>query len=123
MQARKFLFTFLVLISLLALNACEYETIVPDTPDPGKQVSYATDIQPIFTAKCAGCHGRGLTPPDLSAGTSYNSLMNGGYVTPQNPSSSIIYVVMASGGSMSQYSNASQAALVLQWIQQGALNN
>lgn len=123
MQKRKIVYLFLFLFGIMFLASCEYETIKPETTPVPTVISYSTDIQPIWNKTCTGCHGQGLTAPDLSAGASYNSLINGGLVDTQNPQASIIYTVMASGGSMSAYTNASDANLVLEWIKQGAKNN
>jgi hypothetical protein len=44
---------------------------------PGASVSFANDIQPIFDARCVGCHG-GLFPSaglDLTAGSSRANLV------------------------------------------------
>src|SRR5207248_2009934 len=58
-----------------------------DTPVPASfgftsaapVLSLDRDIQPIFDANCLGCHGRFFPSAgmDLSAGHSYNSLVNG----------------------------------------------
>jgi hypothetical protein len=125
MQYRRFAFISLVLMGLITLWSCEYEKVYPEPlPPVTDTIHYSTDIQPIWNGSCnsAGCHG-GATAPNLSEGTSYTALMNGGYVNTASPSSSKIYTEMASGGGMSQYSNTSDANLVLGWIQQGAKNN
>lgn len=36
--------------------------------------SFATDVQPIFTSVCAGCHSAGGFSPRLDAGNSYNAI-------------------------------------------------
>ena len=123
MQYKRFAGFTVILLALVALWSCEYEKIVPEVPPVNDSVSYAADIQPIWNSGCTGCHGVGLTAPDLTAANSYNSLVNGGYINVADPASSGIYTCMISGGSMSQYTNAAEAALVLQWIQQGAKNN
>lgn len=112
-----------VLFGLFFLFSCEYEKILPELPDPSVKVSYAADIQPIWDNSCNGCHGAGLTPPDLSAANSYQILMTEGWVDTVNPNQSPIYLSIAPGGSMSQFTNTAKANLVLSWIQQGAFNN
>jgi mono/diheme cytochrome c family protein len=113
----------ILIAGIIALVSCEYEKITYDTPDPNVPVSYATDIQAIWEKGCVGCHAPGKTAPDLTAANSYDALINGGFVDTVTPNLSIIYTCMSSGGSMAPYSNASDAGLVLVWIQQGALNN
>jgi hypothetical protein len=102
-------------------------------------VSFATDIQPIFTTSCVGCHG----PPqptgdtDLTAGASYGSLVNvvsSGYapavrVIPGDTTHSVLYhkvfgtgqygPAMPLGGTISQ----SDRTKIRTWIIEGARNN
>jgi hypothetical protein len=51
---------------------------VPDDPlgPPPPTVFFATDIQPIFTLNCTGCHGLdGFAGLDLREGVSYGNLV------------------------------------------------
>ena len=122
MQYRKYAFITVILLSLITLWSCEYEKILPEPlPPVTDTVHYSTDIQGIWNKDCNGCHGAGMTAPDLSAANSYNALMNGGFVNTADPASSKIYTEMTGG--MAQYTNTSDANLVLVWIQQGAKNN
>jgi mono/diheme cytochrome c family protein len=123
MHIRKNIHVIVLIVGLVALLSCEYEKIVPEMPDPNDPVSYSGQIQPIWNKSCIGCHGAGATPPDLSEANSYSALTTGGYVNLNQPDQSSIYLSMKSGGSMSQYSNSSEAGLVLNWITQGAKNN
>jgi hypothetical protein len=124
MQYRKFAFITVVLLALVTLWSCEYEKIEPpDLPPSTDTIHYSAQIQPIWNGGCTGCHGVGMTAPDLTATNSYNALMSGNFVNTASPSTSKIYTEMASGGGMSQYTNTSEANLVLVWIQQGAKNN
>jgi hypothetical protein len=123
MQYKKYAFIIVVLMGLITLWSCEYEKISPEPlPPVTDTIHYSTDIQPIWNGSCnsAGCHG-GTTGPNLSESTSYNELMNGDFVNTSDPVSSKIYTEMVGG--MSSWTNASQANLVLVWIQQGAKNN
>jgi hypothetical protein len=121
MQYRKYAFMVAVLMSLVTLWSCEYEKIQPDLPPVNQEISYSADIQPIWNKSCTGCHGSGMTAPDLTEGNSYNDLMNGGFVVTSDPDDSKIYTEMIGG--MSSYTNTSDANLVYVWIQQGAKNN
>jgi hypothetical protein len=50
----------------------------PPAPPPDEEVSFLTDIQPIFDANCIRCHS-GATAPlglDLSEGVSFGNLVN-----------------------------------------------
>lgn len=107
------------------MQSCEYEwietepVVVPDT------VSFTTDILPIFDRGCDAsvCHGKGGTPPDLTAENAYASLFAENQIDLAAPENSILYVKMAPGGSMNKYTELGEPELVLKWIQLGAPNN
>ncbi len=116
--------------STLFLASCQYkytvEPIIPP-PDPTDTIYFAADILPIWNNGnlCTSCHKTGATAPDLTAGNAYSALTSSGLIDLDAPESSIIYAYplkASSTHSWKKYSD-SQAALLLQWIQQGALNN
>lgn len=91
-------------------------------------VSYTANIVPVFEKSCSlsGCHNAGGVAPDLSSANAYNALSNGGYIDVATPRNSKIYgfvsgrltpVMPVSGA------DPEIAAIILAWIQQGALNN
>ena len=106
------------------LCSCEYEWIQPEKKPIPETVSFSSDIMPIFNNGCNTnvCHGPGSTPPDLSEGNAYNSLIDGAYVDTETPEASILYTAMKSG-SMVPYTDPGDEEIVLAWIQQGALDN
>ena len=112
---------------LFLVSSCEYDWIeptkIPEVPTPDT-VSYSLNIQPIWDASCSmsGCHSNNGWDPVLTTDKSYNELISNGFVNVAVPTESEIYKVMRTG-SMSQYSNTANNALVLKWIQQGAKNN
>jgi hypothetical protein len=110
----------LFLVLAILLSSCEKVKITTEIIDPGTVWSFSADIQPIFTSNCISCHG-GARSPDLRAGKSYASLTNGGFVTTP-AGSSILYSTM-SGSGHSARSTDTEKQKVLNWIQQGALNN
>ncbi len=125
---RKIQLIFSILIVALAFGACEYTFIVPeeipviDVDDPNaRQVSFAQEIQPIFTNDCVACHN-GLTSPNLSEGNSFAAIA--GYINSTDPELSEIVTKPSptASGTHKKYT-AAQAALVLGWIKQGAKNN
>jgi hypothetical protein len=85
-------------------------------------MSYAKDIQPIFTNICISCHN-GSRKPDLRTGNSYLSLKNMGDIIPNDtvPSKSKLYTKLAGGH------NATITPLEIEkirsWVAQGTLNN
>jgi mono/diheme cytochrome c family protein len=120
---------FLMMILLVAVLAgCRYNWILPEedeNPNPGGEpVSYSTQIQPIFTAKCISCHNTGGEAPDLSAGKSYNQVVPA-HVNLTSPDQSDIYVYPSPTSSVHSWKkySSNEAKLVLTWIEEGAKNN
>jgi hypothetical protein len=119
-----------ILILILALSGCYYDEIVeefvPDIPDD-VVVSYELDVQPIFTASCASCHPT-IADPDLTAGSSYSSIINGGYIVPEDPDASILYQTLITTNAQelmppSAALPASDIKIIETWIKQGAEDN
>lgn len=118
-----------VLILLLSLSSCYYdeEVVIPEVePDPDVVVSFANEIQPIFTRECAFCHPV-AAPPDLTEGNSYEDIINVDIV-PFDLDASVLYQtlittdpneLMPPGGALSN----EDINLVKSWIEQGALDN
>lgn len=118
------------LVSIVGfMTSCEKDYFVPAPPtDPNDSIpidsiSYSMDMQPYFDAQCTKCHNGGGIPLDLSPGVSYDAIINGGYVNTSSPASSNLYVKIAPGGSMEQYSTSAETSMTLQWIDEGAVNN
>ena len=120
---------YLILIFLtLFFAGCKYSFIVPEEVpeiDTTKPTSFATQIIPIFTSgdKCTACHN-GSQAPNLLAASAYSQLMTK-YVDTVKPENSLIYTFpnpTSSGHGWKKYS-ATEAALILQWIKEGAKNN
>lgn len=118
-----------VITLLLSLSSCYYdeivEEVIPDIPEE-EVVSFAIDIQPIFTTSCASCHPT-IAPPDLTAGNSYSSIINS-YVIPNDIDASILYqtLITTNSGELMPPAGAlpaSQINLVKTWIERGALDN
>ena len=116
---------------VLFLAGCEYTFVQhpdadqeePQISDPDNPISFATQIVPIFTSRCLDCHDTGGQAPDLTSANAYSSIAS--LVDTDNPASSLLYSYVeptSSDHDWRQYT-ASQAALVLLWIQEGALNN
>jgi len=112
------IFLILILVSLF-LGSCKYDYILPEVVAPVNDVKFSTQIAPIFSEKCLGCHQ--TQTPVLKADVAYSNLVPN-YVNLADPASSKIYTVPSSGTHYAKVS-ASQAALILQWITEGAENN
>jgi len=124
----KLLFTGIVLACfMLVVASCQYKFIVEPVvppPDPEDTISFSQQIVPVFDEQgCTGCHNTGGQQPDLTPDNAYNSITNMGLVNTGDPvASKIYYYPLPDGSHFAKYTSA-QAALVLQWIEQGALDN
>jgi hypothetical protein len=100
------------------LGSCEKVVYPPvEIPD---SVSYKTDIQPIWDAKCLNCHG-GKYSPDLREEVSYGELIDGGYINTENPGESKL-IKKFEGTHKGRVTEAEKASILV-WIEQGAKNN
>jgi len=112
------------LILLTTLNTSCYYNKTPLPPAPTGDISYSADIQPIFNDNCVACHQSGTgVPLDLEESVSHSNLINGNYVNVDEPELSVLYVKIIPGGSMYQFATDNNRAVILKWIEQGALNN
>jgi hypothetical protein len=116
------IFLILVLFCLF-LNSCKYDFVlpveVPEVNPGGYPVSFSTQIQPILTDKCILCHS--TQAPMMGSGVAYTQLVPK-YVNTASPASSKFYTIPTSGTHGATVS-ATQGALILQWITEGAKNN
>ena len=121
----KKIFTLLIIIGAgLILESCYYEKY-PVVEPTTKDVSFATDIQPIFNANCISCHAGSLNP-DLREGNSYNAITGSGLVVAKDLDGSELYQRLLGNGNVMPPSGALSATkvdLFRQWILQGAKNN
>ena len=123
---------FIVVAQLIftVYSCTKTTTVIEDTSTAiTTPVSFSKDIQPILTKSCAisGCHS-GSVAPNLSAATSYTTLINGNFTNTTTPASSEVYLWLTGKravtmplGSANNPSNIN--ALMLAWIKQGAKNN
>lgn len=126
---RSQIFILLFIITVI-VSSCTYDFIkIVEAPpiDPGTEVSFATQILPIFNnnSACTACHKPGSQSPDYTAANAYNSIISNGVVSTVTPESSLLYTVPAptTSGHLWKKYTSNQAQLVLLWIQQGAKNN
>ena len=119
----------IILIVIIAgfTTSCNYDQIEPKKGDfeiPDEPISFSTQIQPIFTAKCVSCH-----PPtanlDLQDGTAFGQITQTKYMDLANPDQSLIYTYPNPSSGTHSYKKYSdqEAFLLLTWIQEGAENN
>jgi len=113
----------LIILATFIFAACEYSVIEVAPPElPDEEISFQTHILPIFENKCASCHIS--RAPILSSDNAYNSLVSGNFINLESPEESPIYTkVLAGHPGGNQTTTATENALILKWIQEGAKNN
>ena len=109
-----------LLLSRIILVSCTKEKVavpvVTNAPDPNcpDTIKFSTTITDMMTNNCAGCHGNGGTPPDLTA---YASVRD---------NASAILASMGPNGTMPKNMTKLEDTTVQKfscWISQGKLNN
>jgi hypothetical protein len=126
---KKRIILFVLILYSISQNGCIYDFVAPEEDtnpvDTSVVISFATQIQPAFTASCILCHKTGSTAPDLTAGNTYASINTSNYINASSPAQSLIYRRSSTSGGFSGHVTlpSAQAALLLGWIQQGAKNN
>jgi len=111
------------LMVILFAIGCEYDKREPlDLSTIPAVVSFSTHVEPTFQANCTQCHN-GNQPPDLTPENAYFDLTNGNFINIDNPKGSVLYEEIIGNGGMAEHSNDRQRAIILKWIQQGALDN
>jgi hypothetical protein len=117
---RQLLAALIVIAVIGGLSSCEKYTYIPEVIDPTDSVYFQAEIQPIFTANCASCHGA-IKAPDLRDGYSYEALTEGGYVELPGETSGL-YTKMTDGDHIPKSSDVEKQKVLI-WINQGAHNN
>jgi hypothetical protein len=120
----------LVIVAGFMTASCKYDWIIPeevpeiDPNDPNQEISFSGEILPIFNSgnNCTACHN-GSQAPDLREESAYSSLNSTRYINKTSPEESRIYAIPHPDGGHYKTYTATEAALVLAWIQQGAKNN
>lgn len=104
---------------VIGLYSCEQYEILPE--EIVEEVTF-TDVQAIFNKSCVGCHDGVTATPVLEEGVAYNNLINGSYINTEVPEESLLYTKIKSSDH-SLYSSSSDRSSILNWIENGALNN
>lgn len=112
------------LLLVAGFTACEYDWVEPEVIVVPDVVSFKGDVIPVFNKSCnmSGCHAQGSTSPDLSSDNAWGDLMAKGMINTETPAQSELYISVTTG-SMKKFSNDANNAIILKWIEQGALNN
>jgi len=113
---------------ILLIGACKYDDILPPEPDPGITISFTADVVPIFNGSCnvSSCHNGSGPSPDLRASVAYDNLWGAELLDTIEPVNSELYLWMTGTKGLAmppQGVQPADAAIILQWIDQGAKNN
>lgn len=115
----------ILFLLLFNIYSCQYEYVEIELPDENIPVSFSTDILPILAKhSCAVCHNGSSSKMDLSAASAYNTIVPN-LINTDNPEQSKFYQFPSpgySGHSHKKYT-PEEAAIVLLWINQRAINN
>ena len=115
----------IMLFSVMEMISCTH-------PEQTPPVSFSRDIIPILTASCTintSCHlGANSTnlQTNFDSDSAYYTITHKGLVSVSDPSSSLLYAEVEEGQMPLPPTAplpASQQALILEWIKQGAQNN
>ena len=102
------------------------ETPINESVSAG--VSFAADIKPIFDARCIKCHGVERTKEVLDMQTYENIFAgsrNGSVVEPGNANDSLLVQLIVEGEMPNRGDPVTpgELQLIIDWVNQGALNN
>ena len=114
---------------MILIDSCQYKDIVEPVipPNPLDTVYFSHDILPIFNdgSNCVSCHNAAGTRPDLTLEVAFAEITNMGLIDTNNPTESLIYSFPnpdTDTHTWKKYTDV-QATTILQWIEQGALDN
>lgn len=119
----------IIILSIIGMlgYSCTYDTLPTPEVEVPDTVSHQMDLMPIYNANCnsSGCHAPGGPPPDLTepAENAWSNIVFFGYVDTADAEGSLLYQKIAPGGSMERFASDEDRALILAWIEQGALFN
>ncbi len=104
------------------------DAIATATRSTPAAVSFMNDIQPILNARCIKCHGVEQTKEGLDLRT-YESIFagsrNGSVIEPTNAADSLLVQLIVEGEMPNRGDPVTSAELqlIIDWVNQGALNN
>lgn len=124
------------LVLALAAGSCKHDPLIDPTQhtvsddcDPDT-VYFVNDVLPLIISNCtdeSGCHNE--DGEEVEALTSYEEIMNSGYVNPFDPNESEMIEKITDDGDdrmpppPDTQLSAPQIDLLITWIDQGAMNN
>ncbi|MFC2089659.1 hypothetical protein ACFLT1_02695 [Bacteroidota bacterium] len=109
---------FLAFLSMIFITYSGCEKYVIEVGEVG-DVSFSTDIEPIFVTNCSSCHpsAAGL---DFTEGQVYSSVTSNSLVDLASPEESSVYTKINSGHGNLTTTDKNK---ILAWIEKGALDD
>jgi|LakMenEpi03Aug12_release.lakeMendotaPanAssembly.Ray.scaffolds.fasta_scaffold1412688_2 hypothetical protein len=121
MKANFFLSIF-SLVLVLSFQSCKHDPVT----QPGPEVSFSRDVQPIIIGNCtsSGCH-EALSIGEAEPLTNYGEIMDNGKIKAGYPEDSELFEEIDRGSMPQGGPRLSQTniELIRYWIIQGAKNN
>ena len=116
------IFVALILIAAVeGFSSCEKYSYTEPKVNPNTIWHFQTDIQPIFNSNCVTCHN-GTQFPDLRSGKSYAALSKAGLIKTPGATSGL-YIQITTQSEHIPRTTSLEKDKILNWINQGALNN
>lgn len=113
-----FLFPFILLTS-----GCYYDIIIEEEIEVGNEISFSSDILPVFQTTCISCHDGVTAYPDLTENNAYSSLSTGNYISTTAPAESILMTKINSGHPYENALTNSEVEKIILWMEKGAPDN
>lgn len=108
--------------------ATEVPAVATEPPADSGDISFANDVLPIFQASCANCHGGREIKEGLDL-TNYEGVIKGSFngpvINPGNADDSYLAQQVIEGEMPKRGPHLAddQIQIIVDWINQGALNN
>ena len=102
--------------------------VAPTVEVPASNVSFANNVLPVLQTRCFECHGGRQTKEGFNVST-YDSVLAGSFdgavVLPGNATNSLMVQLIAAGEMPNRGPKVTseELQLIIDWINQGALNN
>jgi predicted small secreted protein len=124
---KSIIFIAVVVMMGITMAGCYYDEVVGGDVGMPQNVSFSSDVVPIFQKNCnnSGCHDQiPSAKPSLAGDKAYNALLQGGYVNTIAPNQSKLYSSITDGSMPPSGSLSSlDIKIILAWINEGAKNN
>jgi len=127
----KDIYLLLIIIStILMFSSCENNhihfddegTYITDTLDAVDTIYFKQEIIPIIQTNCASCHFEGTNFDMETTEGIYNVLLDGNFIDFDDSENSDFFI-LPDPGHADDYLTVDEHVKIIDWIEQGALNN